>query len=106
MKKEAKLPEIFDHSELRQLFVAHTLLKHHIILTLIYSAGLRSQEAINLKISEVDFERKTIHIRQSKYKKDRIVPLPGYISKGLRKYVAVAPTFGSLMAKDPTGVTV
>ena len=30
---------------------------------------------INLKISDIDFERKTIHIRQSKYKKDCIVPL-------------------------------
>ncbi|HYX06306.1 MAG TPA: tyrosine-type recombinase/integrase [Bacteroidales bacterium] len=42
---------------------------------LIYSAGLRGQEAINLKLSDIDYERKTIHIRQSKYKKDRIAPL-------------------------------
>ncbi|MCK9399932.1 MAG: tyrosine-type recombinase/integrase [Bacteroidales bacterium] len=59
------------------------------MLTLIYSAGLRSQEAINLKISDVDFERKTIHIRQSKYKKDRIVPLSKYMAKGLHKYFSV-----------------
>jgi integrase/recombinase XerD len=75
MRNEVKLPVIFNRSELRQLFVAPTLLKHRIVLTLIYSAGLRSQEAINLKLSDIDFERKTIHIRQSKYKKDRIVPL-------------------------------
>ncbi len=48
MKKEAKLPVIFNRSELRQLFKAPTLLKHRIVLTLIYSAGLRSQEDINL----------------------------------------------------------
>jgi integrase len=59
------------------LFKAPKLLKHRIVLTLVYSAGLRGQEAINLKISDIDFERKTIHIRQSKYKKDRIVPLVG-----------------------------
>lgn len=89
MRKEAKLPVIFNRSELRQLFVAPTLLKHRIALTLIYSAGLRSREAINLKLSDIDFERKTIHIRQSKYKKDRIVPLSAYMAQGLKKYIAV-----------------
>ena len=89
MKKEAKLPVIFNRSELRQLFKAPTLLKHRIVLTLIYSAGLRSQEAINLKISDIDFERRTIHIRQSKYKKDRIVPLSDVMAIGLRKYISV-----------------
>ena len=97
MKKEAKLPVIFNRSELRQLFKAPTLLKHRIVLTLIYSAGLRSQEAINLKISDIDFERKTIHIRQSKYKKDRIVPLSDFIAKGLIKYISTA--------KNPTDAT-
>jgi integrase/recombinase XerD len=69
------------------LFKAPTLLKHRIALTLIYSAGLRSQEAINLKLSDIDFERKTIHIRQSKFKKDRILPLSDYMAKGLHKYI-------------------
>ena len=56
---------------------------------MIYSAGLRSQEVINLKLSDIDFERKTIHIRQSKYKKDRIVPLSDYMAKGLKIYISV-----------------
>ena len=58
LKKDAKLPVILNRSELRQLFKTPTLLKHRIVLTLIYSAGLRSQEAFNLKISYIDFERK------------------------------------------------
>lgn len=75
LKGDTKLPVILNQSELKELFAAPALLKQRIVLTLIYSAGLRGQEVINLKISDVDFERKTIHIRQSKYKKDRIVPL-------------------------------
>lgn len=86
LKKEAKLPVILNRSELRQLFKAPTLLKHRIILTLMYSAGLRSCELINLKIADVDFERKIIHIKQSKYKKDRIVPLSNLMARGLRDY--------------------
>jgi len=104
MKKEAKLPVIFNRSELRQLFKAPTLLKHRIVLTLIYSAGLRSQEAINLKLSDIDFERKTIHIRQSKYKKDRIVPLSDYIAKGLIKYISAEhPHIWLFNGKEPNG---
>jgi len=89
LKKDAKLPVILNRSELKELFAAPALLKHRIVLTLVYSAGLRGQEVINLKISDIDFERKTIHIRQSKYKKDRIVPLSDFMAKGLRKYISV-----------------
>ena len=104
MKKEVKLPVIFNRSELRQLFLAPTLLKHRIALTLIYSAGLRSQETINLKLSDIDFERRTIHIRQSKFKKDRIVPLSGYMALGLRKYIAAEhPHIWLFNGKEPDG---
>jgi len=58
-----------------------------IALTLMYSAGLRGQAVINLKIADIDFERMTIHIRQSKYKKDRIVPLSPTMAIGLKKYL-------------------
>ena len=89
LKNDTKLPVILNRSELKELFKTPKLLKHRIILALAYSAGLRSQELIKLKLSDIDFERKTIHIRQSKYKKDRIVPLSGYIAKGLKKYISV-----------------
>jgi len=87
--QEVKLPVILNREELLQLFKAPTLLKHRIALALINSGGLRSQEASKMKISDIDFERKTIHIRQSKYKKDRIVPLSEYMAKGLKTYLAV-----------------
>lgn len=89
LKNEMKLPVILNRSELKELFKAPTLLKHRIVLTLIYSAGLRGQEAINLKIPDIDFERQSIHIRQSKYKKDRIVPLSAYMAIGLKKYLEI-----------------
>jgi integrase/recombinase XerD len=95
---------ILNRTELRQLFKAPATLKHRIVLSLIYSAGLRSQEVINLKISDIDFERKTIHIRQSKYKKDRIVPLSDYMQKGLKKYLAAYNPYTWLFnGKEPDG---
>ena len=89
LKKDAKLPTIFNKSELRLLFKAPTLLKHRVLLMLIYSAGLRSSEVINLKISDIDFERRSIHIRRSKYNKDRMIPLSEYMAAGLQKYLAL-----------------
>ncbi|MEZ5107278.1 MAG: tyrosine-type recombinase/integrase [Draconibacterium sp.] len=104
LKKDTKLPVILNHQELKALFSAPTLLKQRIVLTLIYSAGLRGQEVINLKISDVDFERKTIHIRQSKYKKDRIVPLAESMAVGLKKYLkAENPHIWLFNGKDPGG---
>jgi integrase/recombinase XerD len=104
LKREASLPVILNRQELRQLFKAPTLLKHRILLALIYSAGLRGQEAINLKIADVDFERKTIHIRKSKYKKDRIVPLSDMMARGLHKYLAAEHPYVYLFnGKEPDG---
>jgi integrase/recombinase XerD len=104
LKRNTKLPVILNHSELKELFRVPTLLKHRIVLTLIYSAGLRGQEVINLKISDVDFERKTIHIRQSKYKKDRILPLSLAMAEGLKKYLnAENPHIWLFNGKEPSG---
>lgn len=87
LKGDTKLPVILNRSELKELFAAPKLLKQRVVLALIYSAGLRGQEVINLKLSDVDFERMTIHIRQSKYKKDRMAPLSPAMAKGLKKYI-------------------
>lgn len=104
LKKDTKLPVVLNRGELIELFKAPVLLKHRIVLSLIYSAGLRGQEMINLKIADVDFERKTIHIRQSKYKKDRIVPLADYMMWGLTKYLAAeSPYIWMFNGKEPDG---
>ena len=104
LKKDTKLPVILNHRELKELFAAPTLLKQRIVLTLIYSAGLRGQEVVNLKISDIDFERKTIHIRQGKYKKDRIVPLAESMAVGLKKYLkAENPHIWLFNGKEPDG---
>ena len=104
LKRDTKLPVILNYQELKELFAAPTLLKQRIVLALIYSAGLRGQEVINLKISDVDFERKVIHIRQSKYKKDRIVPLAETMAVGLKKYFkAENPHLWLFNGKEPDG---
>jgi site-specific recombinase XerD len=102
LQRDTKLPVILNRTELKELFAVPTLLKQRIVLSLIYSAGLRGQEVINLKIGDVDFERMTIHIRQSKYKKDRIVPLSHGMAIGLKKYMgAEHPHIWMFNGKQP-----
>ena len=88
LKKTSKLPVVLNNKELRELFHAPTLPKHRILLALAYSAGLRAQELCNLKLGDIDYERMSIHIRQGKGRKDRIVPLANYMAEGLRAYIA------------------
>ncbi|RLB96062.1 MAG: hypothetical protein DRH90_24960 [Deltaproteobacteria bacterium] len=103
LKGETKLPVILNRTELKELFSTPKLLKQRIVLALIYSAGLRGQEVINLKLPDVDFERMTIHIRQSKYKKDRIVPLSPTMALGLKRYLkAENPHIWLFNGKQPS----
>ncbi len=102
LKKDTRLPVILNQSELKELFAYPSLLKQCIVLSLIYSTGLCGQEVINLKISVINFECKTIHIRQSKYKKDPIEPLSDNIAVGLKKYLTLKNLMSSCsMARNP-----
>jgi len=86
IKRVKSLPLVLNRNEVKQLIATPKWKKHRILIALIYSAGLRIREVSRLEQRDIDFERMTIHIRQSKYKKDRIVPLSAFIKKGLMDY--------------------
>jgi site-specific recombinase XerD len=47
----------------------------NLIATFLFNTGLRISECLNLKMDDVDFKKRTIHIREGKGRKDRIVPI-------------------------------
>jgi site-specific recombinase XerD len=49
-------------------------LRNRALVELVYSAGLRSQEAVDLDLADVDFEQELVHVR-GKGGKERVVPL-------------------------------
>lgn len=77
--KDKKLPNILSKQEVKALFEATKNLKHKVLLSLTYSAGLRIGETLSIKPKDIDFERGLIHIKSAKGKKDRYTLL----SKGL-----------------------
>jgi len=86
IKHNKKLPAVLSYQECKAIFNAPGSLKHRVLLCFIYSSGLRASEASRMKISDIDTDRMMIHIRQSKYNKDRYVPLSPFVLLGLRKY--------------------
>lgn len=87
------LPNVLSKEEIKLILNAHGNIKHKAMLSLIYSCGLRRSELLNLKLADVDSKRNLIIIRQSKGKKDRIVPLSEKILELLRTYfIAYKPT--------------
>lgn len=86
MKKPQTLPVVLSKEEINRLIKVTSNLKHKTILLLIYSAGLRLGELLNLKIEDIDSKRLNIHIKQAKGKKDRYVILSEKVLTLLRKY--------------------
>lgn len=85
-RRPFKLPVVFSLEEVERLLNSIPNVKHRIMLTLIYSSGLRSGELINLRIEDVDSERMVIHLHQAKGNKDRVVPLAPSALDLLRTY--------------------
>ncbi len=64
--------------------------KHYelkLIFALCYGCALRRMEAYNLTAKDVDFDRKTIFVRQGKNYKDRIVPINENVCNTLKDYI-------------------
>ncbi|WP_085518749.1 tyrosine-type recombinase/integrase [Marivirga sericea] len=84
--KEEKLPEILSKEEVQEMINRTYNLKHQCIISLLYSAGLRRGELLNLKISDIDSKRMTVRIEQAKGKKDRYSILSERLLLKLRLY--------------------
>ena len=85
-RKEKKLPQVLSEEEVAQIFKQITNLKHKCAIYLIYSAGLRRSEVLNLKPTDIDSKRNCIVIRDAKGKKDRITLLSQKALGLLREY--------------------
>jgi integrase/recombinase XerD len=88
IKKDKKLPTVLSKQEMWLMLTTPKLLRHRILIGLLYSCGLRCMEVRNLQLKDLDFDRRQLHIVQSKGKKDRYVPLSSHMIRGLLQYIA------------------
>ncbi|TNJ41948.1 tyrosine-type recombinase/integrase [Tamlana fucoidanivorans] len=85
--KDKKLPNVLSKSEIKTLLDNIQNIKHKTLLSLVYSAGLRIGEALTLKPNNIDYERRLIHIKAAKGRKDRYTLLSSSIIPLLHTYI-------------------
>jgi site-specific recombinase XerD len=81
-----KLPVVLSREEVSRLLEATSSLKYKAAFALAYGAGLRISEVAALKISDIDGERKTLHVEQGKGRKDRYAMLSPALLDILRRW--------------------
>jgi integrase/recombinase XerD len=62
-------------------------LRNRALVELVYSAGLRSAEAVGLDLADVDFEQEHVHVRNGKGGKERVVPLGEEAAHWVSRYI-------------------
>ena len=78
-------------------------MKHRTILMLAYGAGLRVGEAVRVRLSDIDRQRKVLRVSQGKRKKDRYTVLSPALLEMLDRYCWAAQPEDLLFAKRSTG---
>ena len=85
-RPEKKLPVVLSQDEIKQMLKLTTNIKHKCILSLLYSAGLRRGELLNLKPTDIDSARMMVKVNDAKGNKDRYTLLGKSTLTSLRKY--------------------
>ena len=74
-KRRKKLPVILSREEFRRLLDALDR-THQLPAALLYGAGLRLLEVLQLRVKDIDFDRRQIQVHDGKGQKDRVSVLP------------------------------
>ena len=104
IRRNEYIPYIFTLEEIHKLFYACDHIRPHVrsnkhyvlpvLFRLLYCCGLRISEAISLKVGDLDLDSGIIMIRESKFNRDRLIPMAQSLAGILRAYranVATAP---------------
>jgi site-specific recombinase XerD len=91
-RRARHLPDAPTSAEIERLLAAleghgAIAVRNRALVELVYSAGLRSAEAVGLDLGDVDFEQELVHVRHGKGGKDRVVPLGEEAQHWLARYL-------------------
>lgn len=101
-------PYIFSEEEIRKIFAvcdcyptSNVSPNRHLIIPLLfrmlYGCGLRISEAVNLTLDDVNLERGTLIIQETKFDKERIIPMAESLTGRCREYMEKAHNFNKGM---------
>jgi|CXWL01.1.fsa_nt_gi site-specific recombinase XerD len=86
-RRRQTLPVVLSHHEIERILEQIKNQKHWLMVALTYGAGLRVSEVMNLRVRDIDFERRLIQVRGGKGDKDRVTLLPNRLEQNLRLWL-------------------
>lgn len=86
-KKMKDLPKVLAKKEIKAILGTIQNEKHKTMVFLTYSAGIRVGELLELRVTDLDFDRALLHIQKAKGRKDRYTILSQKVIPMLRKYL-------------------
>ncbi|PSW18277.1 integron integrase [Photobacterium sanctipauli] len=101
-KRATKLPEVFTHNEAMQV-IALLQYPHRLVAQLMYGSGLRVNEALRLRINDIDLDAQSVTIRNGKGNKDRKSLLSPHIIPDLEQQIASVTMQHQLDTKNGFG---
>jgi integrase/recombinase XerD len=104
-KRAKLLPNVLSKEEIKLILNAHSNIKHKMMLSLIYSCGLRCGELLALRPVHIDSKRNIVLLKNAKGNKDRIVPLSPKILDMLRQYYKVCKPTTYLFEGQTAGMS-
>ena len=86
-KRGYYLPKVLPREYIQRMMdICHNK-KHKIIILMLYGFGLRVGELINIKILDLDFNRRQLTVIKGKGRKDRVLPIPSVLISAIQKYI-------------------
>jgi integron integrase len=107
-KQPLRLPVVLSRDEVAAV-LSHLEGTTWVIGMLLYGAGLRLEECLELRVKDIDFDRSQITVKRGKGQKDRVTPLPSAVVDALRRHLEMvrqlhqtdlAPGGGRVMLPD------
>lgn len=86
-KKQRRLPVVLTRVEVAALLSNIDSPTYRLMASLLYGCGLRLMECVRLRVLDVDFGYRQILVRNTKGKKDRVVPIPEASREGLKQQI-------------------
>lgn len=100
-KKEKRLPEVLTKDEVKRLIECADNIKSRLIISLLYSSGLRVSELVNLKVEDLNLNERIGWVRKGKGSKDRLLSISKNLADELQEYFGIrAKTSGYLFSEN------
>ncbi len=87
IKHDKKLPIVLGRDEVKAMISQAGLLKHKLLVGLLYGCGLRCGEVRTIRLRDIDLERRMLLVRKTKGNYDRYVPLGTMLVRGIEKHI-------------------